>query len=419
MRGMTRLLCGVGVVVWCLAATAGAAPPKFQRPVLMFERDYLARPDDALPVGATFEALLQTGKKVAGYEVLGFKPGKSPGTLRAVTYKTEKIRKQDLQVDAVIRFWVTGRAYDVLYDPESKAYVLLDVSRRNEIASQRLRARGDELWSESTDAERTAHLERQRAHASQVGDLLSTRKFALHESEFFLIYSDMPPNLLPAYGKSVDAIYQRMCALFAVYPGENIWAGKCLILVFTDRDSYDTYCDTIRRLQMPDRNVVNRIHYEEDGRVVAYYLAGPNPSQLTYSVTRLSVQGFLYRFRSSTVYTGWIGWGLTQMVAASATRSAATLKTEENAALVELRNRGHLGKILTGKSDTWSGNDQIVCSLILQHLNKRDPVMLRAFLTMIKEGHTTDDALKACFDVTPEQLTSEFGTTVGIPNLRP
>lgn len=393
---------------------AGWSAPRYQREVLPFERDFLAKPDDVLAVGARFQALLQTGKTVSDLEVVGLKPGKTRGTLRAVTCKSEKANKrQDLQFDAVIRIQVLGRNYPVLYDAAAKAYVLLDVSGRDDIVEQRLRAKGRALWKEPTGTEQAEFLEQQKAHAESVGSLFPAKKFVLHETKFYLIYSDLPEATITAFGKGLDGMYQQIGPMFGVHPEQNIWAGKCLMLVFIDRDAQLTYFERLRNIPAGGIYAARRFT-EPDGRLIITY--NPmNATALINGVTQDTVTGFLSRFRSNVAYPRWMEEGLCRMFA----DNLINTRGNEAPTINYLRTNGKLDGLLTGKKTLIDGYDVATSSMVMKHLYNKDPLRFRGLVTMLKEGAEPDEAVKESYGLTLEELGQDFGKAIGIPNLQP
>jgi hypothetical protein len=56
--------------------------------------------------------------------------------------------KQKLAANTLLHVVAEDRVFDVVQDPSTKAFVMLDLARRDELAKARLAKTGHELWDE-------------------------------------------------------------------------------------------------------------------------------------------------------------------------------------------------------------------------------------------------------------------------------
>jgi hypothetical protein len=58
------------------------------------------------------------------------------------------------------------------------------------------------------------------------------------ESRYFLLYTDLSRREAATWIKELDLMYGRLAAQFLVEPGENVFWGKAVVFVFTERDRF-------------------------------------------------------------------------------------------------------------------------------------------------------------------------------------
>ena len=152
-RHMTRLLLFAASVFFTLPRPP--PPPRISgvksvpRSVLKLERDYIApiaTPDAAIKAGAVVDVLLLSGKTYERLEISAIQTAKDPGDFRGLTFKAAKEQPSKLQPNSIAQLKTAERTFDVVAEPKSKAWLLLDQTKRDEVASPRLEARGHVLW---------------------------------------------------------------------------------------------------------------------------------------------------------------------------------------------------------------------------------------------------------------------------------
>src|SRR4029079_13478568 len=90
-------------------------------------------------------------------------------------------------------------------------------------------------WGKQTDEQQKESVATLKAFAAQASQDSGIR-LAPYETNFFLVYSDLPTNEAQKWVGVLDAMYQRLSGLFGVQKNENLWHGKALIFIFSRDD---------------------------------------------------------------------------------------------------------------------------------------------------------------------------------------
>src|SRR5690606_11851392 len=110
-----------------------------------------------------------------------------------------------------------------------------------------------------------------------------------------------------------DNMYNRLTDLFAIKRGDNIWLGKCLILIFRNSDDYHRFQAVMH--QTNSGTSAGMCHGFGSGEVHIAFFRQPAEMQFAHVLVHESVHGFLHRYRSPVHVPTWINEGLAEYIA--------------------------------------------------------------------------------------------------------
>ncbi len=392
-----------------------------ERVLLKNEREYLAPLDaDSTPLKAGVKVTFWTlvGKKNEG-EITDTVAGRAPGTLRQIGLQANG-KKMRFTTDAIARFEIDGKIYEVLLDAEKKGHVLLDLARRDEVVTARLKATRQNLWQEPTEAEHTAAVEEYKTFLKEIETAYPNHGFKLHETEFFLFLTDIPANQIAGYIASLDEMYKQMCFLFAIPPERNIWRGKAVVVAFLRKADFVEAEARFMKTDSGDKYGI--CHSFSNGKVVTMCYRGDDPAAFAGMLVHETSHGFVHRFRSNGRTPGWVNEGIADWISSVVVVPNKQVARAQQVALERLRATGSLDGTFeaTGLEFGGTGAWQYgAASGLTDFLIRRDPNLYRGFLTDMKEGHSWEESLQEIYGMTPADLAQAFGKAIGVPTLRP
>ncbi len=422
LRTWLVLPCLVGV-----ATVAVAAPPKVSgvkrvpRAIMKLERDYVAPLGTAearLAPGTQVDVELLSGKRYAGLVIADIKVGPQPNTFRTITFKPTKGVPSKLAPNTLSRFVTEDNSYDVVSDPAAKAWLLLDLQKRDAVAAERLASAGSSLWTEPTREqldEATKFYEELFAKAQGEFPQL---KFQRVETTYFVFYTDMPPAQVGGYIAQLDSMYEQLCALFGIPAGTNIWLGKCPVIAFLHQEAFQQF--EAKHMDTPETTGVAGLNHQwSDGRVVTTCARGNDPVFFAVVLVHETAHGFLHRIRSNSRIPPWMNEGIAEWVAAVVVPQSDHIANRMSEAVPRIQTTGSLGGdflVDEGRIERWQYG---VAATLTQLMVSTDANAYRGLITAIKEGYTWREALELTYGLSVNELATAYGRQIGIPQLQP
>lgn len=284
---------------------------------------------------------------------------------------------------------------------------------------------GTSAWPALTEQRRGTKVAELKTFAEDAAKKLG-RELALHETKYFLFYSDLPPQDARNWAGLLDRMYARLAELFGVAReapaatgrvasrGEyaNVWDGKALVLVFQDPDDY-------RRFQRIVHNTdagssAGMCHCFGDGRVHIAFYRQADPLTFAHVLVHESVHGFIHRFRSPAVVPSWANEGLAEVIATELVPRPGRPRERELMARQGLQTRGALGGMLDARHiESWQYPvAETLCSYMIQQDRRR----YVDFIVGIKEGLTWEASLEQRYQAPRDRLVAGYRGSLGLKN---
>ena len=181
---------------------------------------------------------LSNGKTLTEFEVTESLLGKGNETLKFLSIADpDGKKKQKLPSTQLTRIVSGERQFELVFDSAKKGHVLIDVTARDADVDARLRSQRQSLWPEQTDEERAKTVADYKEFLERVQASYQAQSH-LHETQFFLFFTDLPANQIPQYVANLDKMYVKLCEAFGVPKTKNLFLGKCIICAFMTEESY-------------------------------------------------------------------------------------------------------------------------------------------------------------------------------------
>jgi hypothetical protein len=421
--------CGVMVlVIMVFPAITIGAPPRIAgvkptpRAIMKLERDYVAElgtTDATIKPGAVVTVELLSGKIYQKLEIAELKAGPVANTFRTLTFKPSKGNPSKIAPNTLLRLSTEANGFDVVSDPAAKAWLLLDVNQRNDVAEARLQARGYQLWQPPTTEEVEAAMKYYDELMAKAQAQFPQLRFQRVETKYFVFYTDMPAGQVQGYIAQLDSMYDQMCALFGIPAGTNIWLGKCPVIAFLHQAAFEQYEAVTMENPIPGGGVAGLNHQWSDGRVVTVCARGDDPIFFAVVLVHETAHGFLHRIRSNGRVPPWMNEGIAEWVSGVVVPQSDHIANRMAEAVPRIRTTNSLGGDFLdddGMIERWQYG---VAATLTQFLLSADANAYRGLITAIKEGYTWREGLELTYGITPEELATAYGRQVGLPQLMP
>ncbi|GIT31366.1 MAG: hypothetical protein Ct9H300mP1_34120 [Planctomycetaceae bacterium] len=231
---------------------------------------------------------------------------KPKDAVRTVVYRRPKRKMASrLRAGALVRIVVAEKAYDLVAVPALKGWMLVDVDEKTKVVSARLKAKGRQVWPKLSADQQGPMRSGSKRSSWQV----FVRSFSpgpspprLYETKFFLFLTDMPAAQIGVYIAHLDNMSVELGKRFGVPPGENIWRGKAVFVVFCQPAVLCPVRDECHEMFPPgSTNRKQGICHQDNrnGDVIVACHRGNDPHYFAQVLVHETTHGYLHRFKSS------------------------------------------------------------------------------------------------------------------------
>ena len=237
----------------------------------------------------------------------------------------------------------------------------------------------------------------------------------LHETEYFLFYSDLPRREAERWAGLLDKMYRRLADLFAVPDQRNIFRGKAVIFVFQREADYHRF-NAIAH-QTPSVGSAGLCHGFGDGHVHISFFRQDNQWLFAHILVHESVHGFVHRYRSPRRVPSWVNEGLAEYIATQLVPQARVREGRLRVAHHALREYRSFGAMFDlPHIEGWQyGAALDLTEFMVDQSRKR----YAAFVNGIKDGATWRQSLNERYGVSLERLLNAYERTIHVRGLEP
>lgn len=270
-------------------------------------------------------------------------------------------------------------------------------------------------WPELTDEAHAKMIQRLKGFSEQTAEKVNGN-LQLLETKFFLFYTDLPPAEARKWARLLDKMYNRLCDLFAIEKGTNIWYGKALIFVFSQEQDYHTFWAVM--MEVNSRTSAGMCYSYGDGRVIIAFYRQPVEMDFATILVHESVHGFLHRYQSPKRIASWINEGLADVIAYELVPKSTRVPRKQHWAKSEMKKRGNMGGDFF-TADHIDGWQYGIASGLTTYMIKQHKKGYVAFIKGIKGGQSWEQSLANNYGVPLKRLVHFYGRSIGIKLLVP
>ena len=270
-------------------------------------------------------------------------------------------------------------------------------------------------WGDRSPERRAQAVEHLKQFADQTQDQLKLKLWHF-ETDYFLFYTNLNKPEARRWAKLLDKMYDRLCKLFAVEEGTNIWHGKALVLVFARGADYRRFQMQIHETNPGDS--VGMCHCFGDGTVHIAFHRPRDQWVFAHVLVHESVHGFLHRYRSPAVVPSWINEGLAESIAQELAPKSHQVELKELAAKRLLHSVRRIDPVNFFEARHIPGDSYGIASGLTKYMLKQDKKRYAAFINGIKEGLDWRESLAEKYGVELERLVHFYGRSINIRDLK-
>jgi len=364
-----------------------------------------------------FDVIPWNGKPFRYAELLQLSPGKQPGTLKSISFNPDGGgNARTLQAKALKRLVAGERIYDVIPARGQKnAFLLVDTKNRNILVDAKLKSDARRLLPVPSTEERETAIQEDKEQLKKVNEVFSDGRFEMVETKHFLFCSDLPERVLAQVKTTLEKTYSTMEQKL-IPDEENLFRGKTMIVLFSTSDDLASYGKReMDRVALNGSRLITHRQPNGDDQFAA--CLDDDANETVTHLARISAYAILDRYCSDVHLPSWIQEGIAQWATDSVLPGNKNSQSRARQAAEALREKPSLGDFFAAKQFDAPWQASVAGSLV-DILIKTDSHAFHDFILQIKEGVPWREALKYNFDLTPDDLTQQYGRQIGMPDLR-
>lgn len=270
-------------------------------------------------------------------------------------------------------------------------------------------------WPELTPEAHAKMIEQLKTFSKETTEKVND-SLRLLETKYFLFYTDLQPAESRKWAYLLDKMYNRLCNLFGIERGINIWHGKALIFVFAQKKDYQRFWRDM--LDIDPSWSDGMCHSRSDGQVIIAFYRQPDEMDFATILVHESVHGFLHRYRSPAHIVSWANEGLADVIAYELVPKSQQIPMKQRNARSEMKERGGLGQdfFTADQIEPWQYG---VASGLTTYMIKQHKKGYVAFINGIKDGVSWKESLATNYGVALKRLVLFYGKSIGIKSLVP
>lgn len=271
-------------------------------------------------------------------------------------------------------------------------------------------------WPRLTAEDHAAAVAEYRANSDQAMLQAGVTLQAV-ETDYFLFYSDLKPAEAGEWAGLLDRMYDRLCDVFAIPRGQNIWRGKAVVYVFRNQPDHQKFELAIFNHPI-DADTLGLCHTAPTGQVYITFYRQPHRKDFAHLLVHESVHGFVHRYRTPAYVPNWVNEGLAELIANELVPNSPMSYKAKKHAIKHMRRYKHLGGYFFDSPNItyWQYG---IASGLTEFIIKHNRLGYVAFINALKYGQPWREALEEHVGVTPEKLVDAYGLSIKIRSLQP
>jgi hypothetical protein len=270
-------------------------------------------------------------------------------------------------------------------------------------------------WPELTNEEHEATIEENRKQVEKIKSMIPDVE--VYETAEFTFCSNIPRDQVGPYVASLDRMYDMLSGMYGIKKGTPVWRGKCLVVAFIEKSQFQDFERTF--FGAAREGYFGICHQRTDGRVVMACYRGNDRNDFAQMLVHETSHGFIFRYRTPRLLPSWVNEGMAEWIGETLVPASGAVQRKERASLLTMRASHSVQGIFDSDQIIQIPNSYGIASSLTTFMVRADQKKYVAFIDGIKEGKTWQESLKDSYNATPEQMVTEYGRAIGVPDLQP
>ena len=298
---------------------------------------------------------------------------------------------------------------------EKEAKEAAEAAERHKQYLARLELRGIRPWPELTEEQHQATIDNNKKMMEEIGKMVPGMQYA--ETANFMVYTNIPVVQMQPYVASLDAMYEMMCKMYRLPKDAKVFRGKALIVAFLNESEFQKF--ELQFFQRDSGGAYGVCHSSSDGTVIVGCYRGNNPNGFGAMLVHETSHGFIHRYKTGVRLPSWLNEGMADYIAQALVPASNSTRLKQKASLDQMRQTRNLGADYFTLSRNINFDQYGIASSMTDFLLRTNTDAYIKLIESLKEGVPFEEALADTFNATPAQLTTAYGTALGIPDLKP
>jgi tetratricopeptide (TPR) repeat protein len=235
---------------------------------------------------------------------------------------------------------------------------------------------------------------------------------SLHEVEspHFLIFSAKPATDDQPVSALCERMYTALCRQFAIPPTDNIYAGKCFLYMFQDKDQYRKFVSDV--VKSGKGNLGDAAGFCHSNGLEVSIVLGPAKNSYWFNelMVHESTHGFIARYQGPHFIPTWLNEGFADYMAATLVPASHAAEKYVQAQRQALREKKDVTGVFTevGLNEF----DYGIAQSFVRYLIARDRLAFIKLVTLLKQDKSEADALKESYGLTREDFLRDWRKSI-------
>lgn len=277
----------------------------------------------------------------------------------------------------------------------------------------RMQRNGVEPWPALTGDQHAAAVAELKSFVDEVREAFP--QLVVGETHEFIVAADIPAEQVQTYVADLDRMHDMLCDLYGIPRGEPVWLGKCLIVAFLKEDDFHAFEDRFMKSRL--RGMHGICHQRSDGRAITSCHRGDDAPAFAHMLVHETSHGFNHRWMSPARLPNWLNEGIAEWIGTQVVPRCDQVPLKEAQAAEYMRSRRNVGPGFFD-ADNIDAVQYGMASGIVRFLVTSDRRKFATFVRGIKEGTPVEEAIRAAYGASLDDLLQAYGRTIGVPDLK-
>lgn len=234
----------------------------------------------------------------------------------------------------------------------------------------------------------------------------------LIETDHFLIYSAWGRSNDAALKRICEKLYSALCKQFAIPRRQNIWAGKCPIYVFWEKEHYLKFCKDVDGSGKRSPTLLEAAGYSGQRGSFAYVVLNKVRTKKWFYelLVHETTHAFLARYLTNRHVLSWVNEGLAEYMAATLVPRSYASRKYVRATKEAVKEKKDVAHVFEGVGMNMF--DYGIAQSFVRYLIHRDRKAFIKFVGLLKQGRSDEQALQEAYGLSRKQFLKAWWKAV-------